>query len=76
MINFEAYKDSLNSHITYFEKHYSNDEKDKQEVQSVQRDLGYKLDKIIENYDVMEKDNIKCLLAKIAKINRLMGDAK
>lgn len=76
MINFETYKDSLNNHITYFEKYYSNDEKDKQEVQWIQRDLGCKLDKILEHYDVMEKDDIKCLLTKIAKINRLMGNAK
>lgn len=76
MIDFKEYKDSLDKHITYFEKHYSNDEKDKQEVKWVQRDLAYKLDKILEYYDVMKQDDIKCLLTKIAKINHLMGNAK
>ncbi|MBO1207074.1 hypothetical protein J3T76_13040 [Staphylococcus nepalensis] len=76
MIDVKTYSVNLDAHITYLEKIYSNDELDKQEVKQIQRDLGYKLEKILQYYDAINNDDIKGLLTKIAKINKLMGNAK
>ncbi|WP_226957520.1 hypothetical protein [Staphylococcus equorum] len=76
MIDVETYSLNLDAHIIYLEKIYRNDELDKQEVKQIQRDLGYKLEKILEHYDAMNNDDIKHLLTKIAKVSKLMGNAK
>lgn len=76
MINFDDYSKRLDAHITFFEKHYTNDEKDKAEVQMVQRDISHKLDKILENSNTMNNDEITQLLIKITKINTLIGMVK
>lgn len=76
MINFDDYSKSLDAHITFFEKHYTNDERDKAEVQMVQRDISHKLDKILENSNTMNNDEITQLLIKITKINTLIGMVK
>lgn len=76
MTDVKTYSLNLDAHIIYLEKIYSNDELDKQEVKQIQRDLGYKLEKILQYYDAINNDDIKDLLTKIAKVNKLMGNAK
>lgn len=76
MIDVETYSLNLDAHIIYLEKIYRNDELDKQEVKQIQRDLGYKLEKILQHYDVINNDELKDLLTKIAKVNKLIGNAK
>jgi hypothetical protein len=48
MIDVKTYSLNLDARIIYLEKIYSNGELDKQEVKQIQRDLGYKLEKILQ----------------------------
>lgn len=76
MNNFDVYSKDLDNHITFFEKHYAYSENDKQELKTVQYDINYKLDKILENSHKMTNDEIIQLLVKITRINTLIAMIK
>lgn len=76
MNNFEVISKELDEQRTYIEKEYTNSQQDKEEVERIQIDISYKLDKILENSDTMTKDEIIQLMIKITKINTLIAMIK
>lgn len=76
MSNFEDISEKLDNHRRYIEKHYTNTQQDKEEVERIQIDISYRLDKVLENSDTMTHDEIIQLMIKITKINTLIAMIK
>jgi len=65
----------LNNHINYLTHIDWKDEWDNEEMLSIQGDIAYKLEQIVQIYDSLSKEDITSLLSKIALINRLLADS-
>ena len=65
----------LNNHINYLTNIYCKDTWDNEEMLSIQGDIAYKLDQIVQNYDSLSKEDARSLLSEIALVNRLLADS-
>lgn len=65
----------LNNHINYLTNIDCKDTWDNEEMLSIQGDIAYKLDKIVQNYDSLSKEDARSLLSEIALVNRLLADS-
>lgn len=61
----------LNNHINYLTNIDCKDTWDNEEMLSIQGDIAYKLDQIVQNYDSLSKEDARSLLSEIALVNRL-----
>ncbi|MCD8827805.1 hypothetical protein BU100_12315 [Staphylococcus xylosus] len=65
----------LNNHINYLTNIDCKDTWDNEEMLSIQGDIAYKLDQIVQNYDSLSKEDARSLLSEIALVNRLLADS-
>lgn len=74
-MDVQGFYTDLKNHIEYLENIDCKDAWDKEELLSIQGDIAYKLELIIQNYDELTKEDITDLLRKIALVNRLLSDS-
>ena len=65
----------LNNHINNLTNIDCKDTWDNEEMLSIQGDIAYKLDQIVQNYDSLSKEDARSLLSEIALVNRLLADS-